>query len=69
MGVIKAKKGKTTTKKSSIGAKIAGKAKSVLGGGGRSSGTRRHKGVAYYQNAVLKERLKKKLNRLKYGGR
>jgi hypothetical protein len=61
MGTIKGKK-KTTL------SKVVKKGKELISGKGKG-GTRRHHGVAYYQNAVLKERLKKKLQRLKYGGR
>lgn len=58
MGVLK----KAVKKASAIGSKLLGKGKA-------SSGKRRHHGVSYYQNKVLKEKLKKKLNKIKYGGR
>jgi len=56
---------------------IASKAKSALGAlkGSKSSsskgssGRRRGHGPAYYQNKILVLKLKKRLNRLKYGGR
>lgn len=61
---------KTATKKKGAVAKV----KSAIGGKlglskTRATGRRRHKGPTYWANKVLVERLKKKYNRLKYGGR
>jgi len=66
MGVKKSSK-KSSSKKSSVGAKLKKVVKGAVGG--KTTGTRRHHGVTWYQNAVLKEKLKKRLQRLKYGGR
>ena len=71
VGTIKAK-AKATPKKATLGSKVVKGVGAMIGGakgGSRGGGKRRHHGVAYYQNAVLKERLKKKLLKLKYGGR
>lgn len=71
MGAIKAKK--TTTKsKSSLGSKLKG-AVSSLGSFGtsakRTTGRRRgRRGPNYWANKVLVEKLKRRYNRLKYGG-
>jgi len=63
---------KSPSKKVAAGGKlkaqIQGKAKAVFGGsssGGSSS--RRRKGVTYWTNKVLVEKLKKKYSRIKFG--
>lgn len=71
MGAIK--KGSAKAKKSSgssLGSKIKSGVGSLLSGGSKSGGggKRRHHGVNYYANQVLKEKLKKKLRKIKYGG-
>lgn len=62
---------KTTTKKktgtagkimSAVGAKIGAKGK-------KGTGKSRRHGANYYANQLLVMKLKKKINRLKYGGR
>ncbi len=62
MGTIK------KAKASSKGGKIVKGIKKFVGGGSSGQKKKSH-GVAYYQNKVLKERLKKKLMKIKYGGR
>jgi hypothetical protein len=72
MGVFKkkAKKSSSRSSGSSLGSRIRSTASAVLGGkSGRGGGGHRKHGVTWYQNAVLKEKLKKKLFKIKYGGR
>jgi len=73
MGAIKksAKKASTSKKSTGLGGKLAGIASSALGGskGGGGGGKRRRRGATYYANELLKAKLKKKLFRVKYGGR
>ena len=69
-----AKKSKSkSSKKSSSGSTIKKVGQKVLGltsqGGGKSTGTRKKKGANYYANQLLVMRLKKKIYKLKYGGR
>jgi len=73
MGAIKAKKtkAKKTSSKSSLGSRLAGAAVSAFTGGStarKGGGRRRNRGPAYWANKVLVEKLKKRYNRLKYGG-
>jgi hypothetical protein len=72
MGAIKAKKtkAKKTSSKSSLGSRLAGAAVSAFSGGSKKGGggRRRNRGPAYWANKVLVEKLKKRYNRLKYGG-
>jgi hypothetical protein len=70
---IKSKKSKaktTSSKKAKAGGAL-GRAvsagKSLLGGS-KGGGHRRSRGPAYWANKVLVQKLKKKYNRLKYGG-
>lgn len=65
MGV--AKKAGSKLKKAVKSTKV-GKAVSSLFGG-KKGGRRRSKGPTYWANKVLVEKLKKKYNRLKFGGR
>jgi len=61
---------KTSKKKTTKAGKVVSAVGSMLGTKGKGGGgKRRHHGVAYYQNQVLKEKLKKRLMKLKYGGR
>jgi len=60
--------GAKKSKKSSVKGKVTKAGKKILGTSG-SKGKGRKKGPAYWQNKVLVEKLKKKFNRLKYGGR
>jgi len=62
MGVKKAKKSKSKT------GRAVKAAKSALGLGSKGGGGRRHRGPSYWANKVLVEKLKKRYNRLKYGG-
>jgi len=61
MGVKKAK-----TSKSS---KVVSAGKKLLGIKSKGVSRRRHKGATYWANKVLVEKLKKRYNRLKFGGR
>lgn len=61
MGVKKAKS------KSKAG-KAVKAVKSALGMKSKGGGGRRHRGPSYWANKVLVEKLKKRYNRLKYGG-
>ncbi len=63
MGALKRK-----AKSSKIGRSL-GKAGKAIGLKGSGSGKRRHKGPTYWANKVLVEKLKRKYNKLKYGGR
>lgn len=65
MGLAKSKKGKGSSLK-----KTAGKVKGALGlsSKGKSGKSRKH-GPTWYANKILIERMKKKLHKLKYGGR
>ncbi len=67
MAMLKKKKSKS--KKTSKLSSIAGKAGKMIGIGGTSSGRRHKKGPIYWQNKVLVEKLKRKYNKLKFGGR
>jgi len=60
MGVKKKKAGSTARK-------VGKAAKKALGMGGKGGGKRR-RGPSYWANKVLVEKLKKRYNRLKYGG-
>ncbi len=60
MGVKKAKKSKSS--------KVGKAVKSALGLKGKSGGGRRRHGPSYWANKVLVEKLKKRYNKLKYGG-
>ena len=67
MGV---KKGKSNGKsgKSGKGGGIAGKVKGLIGGKSGSGTTgKRRRGVTYWSNKVLVEKLKKRYYKLKYG--
>jgi len=64
MGTAKKKRAKTGGK--GLGGAIKTAGKKLLGGGG-AGGKRKRKGVTYWQNKVLIEKLKKKYSRLKYG--
>lgn len=66
MGAIKPKaKAKPKSKTSGV----VGAAKGLFGIGGKSkSGTRRKHGATYWANKVLVEKLKRRYNKLKYGG-
>lgn len=64
MGRIKAK----STKKGGTLDKVVKTGKKLIRGGGDGGGGKRRRGVQWYANAVLKEKLKKKLFRIKYGG-
>jgi hypothetical protein len=66
MGKLKTKA--KSSKRGGIGSSIAKTAVSAVLGGGKGGGGRRRRGPAYWANKVLVEKLKKKYNRLKYGG-
>jgi hypothetical protein len=63
------KKGKkTSSKKSSLGSRVRSTASSLLGSKSKG-GKRSHKhGPTWYANKILVEKMKKKLNKIKYGG-
>ena len=54
-------------KKKGVAKKVAGKVKGALGIKSKGRKGRRH-GASYWANKVLVEKLKKRYNRLKYGG-
>lgn len=66
MGTMKPAKGGKGGVVKAVG-KLAGKliGTSQKGGGGK----KRHHGVAYYQNKLMKIKLKKKIDKARYGGR
>ncbi len=55
--------------KKSLKSKVVGGAKKALGMKGSSGGRRRRETVTGLQNKILKFKLKKKLMKLKFGGR
>jgi len=67
MGTKKPKKSKSKGVKGAIG-KAKGAIASVLGKSSGGGGGRRKRGPTYWANKVLVEKLKKRYNRLKYGG-
>jgi len=60
VGIKKAKSSKSKA------GKVIGKVKKAIGMKGGSGG-RKAKGVTYWSNKVLVEKLKKKFNKIKYG--
>ena len=65
MGLSKSKKSKSKSLTSRAKSALSAVKGTSRGGGKR----RRSKGPTYWANKVLVERLKKKYNRLKFGGR
>lgn len=73
MGTIKpakksSSKTSTLSKAVSVGKAILG-AKAPPPSGKKGSGKKHHHGVSYYQNKLLKIKLKKKIMKAQYGGR
>ncbi len=72
MGKMKARKpARKTSRSSSLGSRVASVAVSAFTGGGKKGGgggRKRNRGPTYWANKVLVEKLKKRYNRLKYGG-
>lgn len=70
MGTIKKSASKSkAVKKTSAKGGIVSKATALLSGKKSGGGGRRHRGPTYYANKLLVERLKKKLYKVKYGGK
>lgn len=64
----KAAASKKSGGKSSLKDKATSAAKSLFKGKGKGKGKGRSKSVAYWANRVIKEKLKKKFFKIKYGG-
>jgi len=68
MGLAKKKSSKSKSSKTGL-KKAVGRASSALGiGGGSKGGKSRKHGPTWYANKILIEKMKRKLNKLKYGG-
>lgn len=67
MGTKKPKKSKSKSAKGGVIGKAKGAISAVLGKSSGGGG-RRKRGPTYWANKVLVEKLKKRYNRLKYGG-